>query len=146
MSQPVTVECPCCNTTFPIPDKQVKLAVKRELLSTDSTDFEVPIRGFIHALLDNGGDEKLVKVIYRMLRSKKSTGPVRLRALEIITSCMKHQEKMRPVPKDLKLMDAKAIERFLDQKLGIETEGEVATATAEGAPPGWMQQLEQADG
>lgn len=130
--------------TFPIPDNAIKLAVKRELLNTDAADLDVPVRSFLHKLLEGGGDEKLVKVIYRILRSKKSTGPMKLRAMEIIMSSMKHHEKMRPVPKDIKMMDKASLARYIDQKLGIETAD--APEAAADAPPAWMQELEQADG
>ena len=139
---PIAVTCPACHAEFPLADKEMKAMVKRELLSADPDDFDAPVRNFLHTLLDGDGAKQLVHQIRKILRSKSSSALVKLRALEIIASCMKHHEKQSPKPFEITSAETPALESFIDKKLGLTPDPKSSTPTLRQVP-GWMQAIDE---
>lgn len=141
MPPKIDVTCPKCKTLYRLSERTIKEVVKQELLNTDdSSDFDAPARELLHHLLGDGGAKQLAADLRDMVRGEEHTAATKLRALEIISSLLKHHEKMVPTPIELGAMDKRELDHYLNTKLGCK--GEPLPPEVKVATPDWMQKIQ----
>lgn len=132
----VQFKCPHCGLA--LYDAFVKDIVKSVLVSDDQDSFDAPVKELLYALLEDGGAKELAGILKTIIKDSEASPQVKLRAVEIVSSCMKHAEKLAPPPTKFDDMDRVGLENFIDTKLGLPAD----RAAPESTVPAWFTEIQ----
>lgn len=132
------IACPHCKAAFVLSETDTRRVMRSELLASDVKDYDSPIRELLFSFFNHGGIDKTVQMLWRMINSTKSTPPMKLRAMDMVLSAMKHFEKQTPPATDIGDLDTEELKRHANKLLGLpDTEEDLARGGERESPPDW---------
>lgn len=136
------IVCPHCRAPFVLSETDTRRVMRQELLASEVKDYDSPIRELLFSFFNHGGIDKTVQMLWRTINSKKSTAPMKLRAMDMVLSAMKHFEKQTPPKTEIGDLDTEELKKHAATLLGLPvTEQDAAKGDERESPPEWYMRL-----